>query len=299
MSSMKPINNLFAITFSVLILSSLTVMTGCAEKVNDSAAVSAVSSEKASVVDNSKAKASQPLPSESIKTSQKEEKDGSSATGVIILIAFLVILNVLMLLALLMILKWRRTVSDGMEAIVPNNLMDSLNKFSGNQISLAKWLESNISKINLDLAKQSEVVSILKKELAIKEDELSKFKQLNLTRDSEILVSKVVKLHSNLSKLSSQIDSGLITQNGAIIFLKDELADVFEELGISQISPAIGLPVKDLPSEGFTIKSTVPVSDQNMHLTVANLVESGYIFTSNGHTKVIRPAIITVNKFGE
>jgi molecular chaperone GrpE (heat shock protein) len=204
-----------------------------------------------------------------------------------------------MLLALLMILKWRRTVSDGMEAIVPNNLMDSLNKFSGNQISLAKWLESNISKINLDLAKQSEVVSILKKELAIKEDELSKFKQLNLTRDSEILVSKVVKLHSNLSKLSSQIDSGLITQNGAIIFLKDELADVFEELGISQISPAIGLPVKDLPNEGFTIKSTVPVSDQNMHLTVANLVESGYIFTSNGHTKVIRPAIITVNKFGE
>jgi hypothetical protein len=299
MSSMKPINNLFAITFSVLILSSLTVMTGCAEKVNDSAAVSAVSSEKASVVDNSKAKASQPLPSESIKTSQKEEKDGSSATGVIILIAFLVISNVLMLLALLMILKWRRTVSDGMEAIVPNNLMDSLNKFSGNQISLAKWLESNISKINLDLAKQSEVVSILKKELAIKEDELSKFKQLNLTRDSEILVSKVVKLHSNLSKLSSQIDSGLITQNGAIIFLKDELADVFEELGISQISPTIGLPVKDLPSEGFTIKSTVPVSDQNMHLTVANLVESGYIFTSNGHTKVIRPAIITVNKFGE
>ncbi len=299
MSSMKPINNLFAITFSVLILSSLTVMTGCAEKVNDSAAVSAVSSEKASVVDNSKAKAPQPLPSESIKTSQKEEKDGSSATGVIILIAFLVISNVLMLLALLMILKWRRTVSDGMEAIVPNNLMDSLNKFSGNQISLAKWLESNISKINLDLAKQSEVVSILKKELAIKEDELSKFKQLNLTRDSEILVSKVVKLHSNLSRLSSQIDSGLITQNGAIIFLKDELADVFEELGISQISPTIGLPVKDLPSEGFTIKATVLVSDQSMHLTVADLVESGYIFTSNGHTKVIRPAIITVNKFGE
>jgi molecular chaperone GrpE (heat shock protein) len=297
---MKPTNNLSAITFSLLILSSLTVVTGCSEKANDSATVSSVTSEKASEVDNAKAKAPQPLPSESIKkSSQKEEKDESSATGTIILIASLVISNVLMLLALLMILKWRRTVSDGMEAIVPNNLMDSLNKFSGNQISLAKWLESNISKINLDLAKQNEVVSILKKELAIKEDELSKFKQLNLTRDFEIVVSKVIKLHSNLSRLSAQIDSGLITQNGAIIFLRDELADVFEELGISQISPAIGLPVKDLPSEGFTIKSTVPVTDQSMHLTVADLVESGYVFTSNGHTKVIRPAIITVNKFGE
>lgn len=295
---MKLTNKLPVIAFSFLILSSLSLMTGCAEKANDNTTVGTVTSEKASEVD--KAKSPQPLPSESIKKStQKEEKYESSTTGVTILVAFLVTSNVLMFLALLMILKWRRTVSDGMEAIVPSNLMDSLNKFSGNQISLAKWLESNISKINLDLAKQSEVVSILKKELGIKEDELSKFKQLNLTRDSEILVSKVVKLHSNLSRLSTQIDSGLITQNGAIVFLRDELADVFEELGISQISPAIGLPVKDLPSEGFTIKSTVPVSDQNMHLTVANLVESGYIFTSNGHTKVIRPAIITVNKFGE
>lgn len=295
---MKPINKLFAITFSFLILSSLTLMTGCSEKANDKATAGAVSLEKSSEVD--KAKLPQPLPSEAIKKStQKEEKNESSTSGVMILVTFLVISNVLMLLALLIILKWRRTVSDGMEAIVPNNLMDSLNKFSGNQISLAKWLESNISKINLDLAKQSEVVSILKKELSIKEDELSKFKQLNLTRDSEILVSKVVKLHSNLSRLSTQIDSGLITQNGAIIFLRDELADVFEELGISQISPTIGLSVKDLPSEGFTIKSTVQVSDQNMHLTVADLVESGYVFSSNGHIKVIRPAIITVNKFGE
>lgn len=295
-------NSTPSVLASLLIFGFLTLLTGCSEKDGNSS-----NSETSSVIKKSDVKQAdskivqpQPLPSESIKnSSEKEVKDESGISGSVIIIFVLIISNLLVIFALLAILKWRRTVSDGMEAIVPSKLVDSLNKFSGNQMSLAKWLETSMSKINLDLAKQNEVVSILKKELSIKEDELSKFKQLNLTRDSEILISKVVKLHSNLTRLSRQIDGGLITQNGAIVFLRDELADVFEELGISQISPSVETPIKDLPSEGFTIKSTVKVNDQNKHLTVADLIEPGYMFSSNGHTKVIRPALITVNKFGE
>jgi molecular chaperone GrpE (heat shock protein) len=295
-------NSTTSVLGSLLILTFLTLISGCSEKDEANSNSDTSSALKKTEVKQAEPKITQPqpLPSESIKkTIEKEDKDEVGTPWSVVIITVLIISNLLVLFALLAILKWRRTVSEGMEAIVPNKLVDSLNKFSGNQISLAKWLETNISKINLDLVKQNEVVSILKKELLIKEDELSKFKQLNLTRDSEILILKVVKLHSNLTRLSTQIDSGLITQNGAIIFLKDELADVFEELGISQISPSIDTPIKDLPSEGFTIKSTFKVDDQSKHLTVAELIESGYVFNSNGHAKVIRPALIIVNKFGE
>lgn len=283
----------------LLIIASLGLMIGCSEKASNTSNVINSTPIKTADVEVSTAKIPQTQPLASDSSIKSDGRDVFSISETSIVVALLIILNIFTFFALFMILRWRRTVSNGMEAIVPSKLIDSLNKFSSNQISLAKWLEQNISNINLELVKQSEAVSILKKELSIKDDELSKFKQLNLNRSSEILISKVVKLHSNLTRLSIQINSGLITQDGAILFLRDELADVFEELGISEISPATGVSLKDLPSEGFTVKSTVSVTSQNKHLTVAELIESGYVFSSNGHVKVIRPAVITVNKFGE
>jgi len=296
---MKSTNRVLPKISWLIIIISLGLMIGCSEKATNTSNVITDTPIKTKEVDVSIAKVPQTQPLVSDSLIKSDSRDVFSISETSIIVVFLIVLNIFTFLALFLILRWRRVVSSGMEAIVPSGLINSLNKFSSNQISLAKWLEQNISNINLELAKQNEAVSILKKELSIKDDELSKFKQLNLNRNSEILISKVVKLHSNLTRLSTQINSGLITQDGAIIFLRGELSDVFEELGISEISPVIGLSVKDLPSEGFTIKSTVSVTSQNKHLTVAELIESGYVFSSNGHVKVIRPAIIIVNKFGE
>ena len=209
-------------------------------------------------------------------------------------------LNFLIILILFKVLAWRQVVSSGMVAVLPNEVVNTVQAVSENQNKLAQWLQSSISQVSKSLSDQAESVSILKKELASKEDELTHLKTGAISNEKEKVISKVLKLHSFLRTLEGQVSTGGIKHDVAISFLKDELADLFIDFDISEINPIIGSFVKDLPYEGYTVSSIVPVKDINLNQTVVEVLESGYLLRLNeAKSKVMRPASIVINKFGE
>ena len=208
--------------------------------------------------------------------------------------------NFLTILILFKVLAWRQVVSSGMVAVLPNEVVNTVQAVSENQNKLAQWLQSSISQVSKSLSDQVESVSILKKELASKEDELIHLKTGAISNEKEKVISKVLKLHSFLRTLEGQVTTGGIKHDVAISFLKDELADLFIDFDISEINPTVGSFVKDLPYEGYTVNSIVPVKDINLNQTVAGVLESGYLLRLNeAKSKVMRPASIVINKFGE
>ena len=209
-------------------------------------------------------------------------------------------LNVITVLILLRVLAWRKTVANGMMAIVPSEVIGSLEIVSQNQSKFFQWLQSEISVITKALSEQVQSITILKKELEAKDVDLAYFRAGALSVEKNKMISKLIKLHSFLKTLEEQVLAGGVKHEVAIGFLKDELADLFVEFNITEISPAPLTPLKDLPLEGYSVREVVQVNDASLNQTVAELLESGYYLNFAGSKgKVIRSATLKINKFGE
>lgn len=220
---------------------------------------------------------------------------------------FLLCLNVVTVLALLGVLSWRKTVANGMMAILPNEIMKTFevlsknqNVVSQNQNKITQWLQSSFAEISKALSDQVQSIEILKKELEFKDTELAYFRSGALSIEKDKTISKLVKLHSFLKTLELQIMAGGVKHEVAISFLKDELADLFVEFNITEINPSLLTSLNDMPLESYAVKEVLQVNDLKLNQTVAELLESGYYLNfPDGKGKVIRAASIKINKFGE
>ena len=63
-------------------------------------------------------------------------------------------LNVITVLILLRVLAWRKTAANGMMAIVPSEVIGSLEIVSQNQSKFFQWLQSEVSVITKALSEQ-------------------------------------------------------------------------------------------------------------------------------------------------
>ena len=219
-----------------------------------------------------------------------------------LVISFLLLLglNVITGGALLKVLAWRKTAANGMMAVVPSEVISSFGVVSQKQSKLAQWLQSEVLVISKALSDQVQSIAILKKELEAKDADLAYFRAGASSIEKDKVISKLVKLHYFLKTLEEQVLAGGIKHEVAIGFLKDELADLFVEFNITEISPAPLTPLKNLPIEGYSVKDVVQVNDARLNQTVAELLESGYYHNfADGKGRVIRAAILKINKLGE
>ena len=218
-------------------------------------------------------------------------------TRTVILILFLV--NIFQFMTVNWLIKWRRRVSQGMEAVVPVELLKSfqewqkfLNKRDGHNQNVINDIEKSISKF-------PESLEILKKELESKEQELKRLSGLSESLEKGRAIKKLTTLHSKFSALEEQSRLGKIELSVALDFLKEDIADVFEEIGIEIISPNIGTSIKDLISDEYIVQSELLIAAPELDLTIAKLVSVGYLQKSlTGNPKVIKSAVIILNKFG-
>jgi len=213
-----------------------------------------------------------------------------------LILCFIILFQFLMLTWLM---KWRRSVSNGMEAVVPVELIKSfhewqktLNKRDGLYQNVINGIENSISKF-------PESLEIFKKELDSKEQELKRLRGLSESVEKERAIKKLTALHSKFSAVEEQARLGKIELSVALDFLKEDIADVFEEIGIEIISPNVGSSIKNLISDGYVVQSEILISDPELDLTIAKLISVGYMQKSlTGNPKVIKNAVIILNKLG-
>lgn len=233
-------------------------------------------------------------------TSQSTKIGVQENKYLILLSAALLGLNLLTIFVLFKVLAWRKIISGGMMAIVPGTVLDMIDAVQGSQNKLTQWLQSEISNISNALSRQTESVLILKKELASKDVELDYFKSGAISNEKIKVISKLLKLHSFLRTLEEQVVEGGVKHEVAISFLKDELADVFVDLDIVEINPSVGSLVKDLSHEEYIVKAILEVGDVSLNQTIAEVAELGYFVKFNGGKgRVMKPALIVINKCGE
>ncbi|QWD31205.1 hypothetical protein G6681_05540 [Polynucleobacter paneuropaeus] len=237
-----------------------------------------------------------------VKKDSHSGEGGSISTPVIFIGIILLLLatNVLTLLVTKGLFKWRKVVAGGMNAIVPSQLLSDFDKMKSDQSKQGSSINENMKRIAEYLGGTSESISILKKELEGKEVELARLRDFQDSSEREMLIKKVVRLHSLLTRIEHHVSSGGINNASAIDFISEELADIFVDFGIQVISPSIGQKASDFSSEALSIASFNPTNNQQTHLTISQVDDVGYLYTPlSGGSKVLKPAVVILNKFGE
>jgi uncharacterized protein (DUF2164 family) len=186
-----------------------------------------------------------------------------------------------------------------MSAVVPSVLLSDFGDIKAEQAKQGNVTNENIKKIAEYLGGTAESISILKKELELKEAELVRLRDFHTSSEREVLIKKVIRLHSMLTRMGNHVESGEINNSSAIDFISEELADIFVDFGIHVISPHIEQKASDFNSETLSIAGFISTNDQKAHLTINKLNDVGYSYTPLiGNTKVLRPAVVILNKFG-
>ena len=224
----------------------------------------------------------------------------SGPTVFIGVIFLLIATNILTLLIARGIFRWRKVVKDGMNAIVPSQLLNDFDKIKSDQSKQGNSINENMKRIADYLGGTAESISILKKELESKEAELARLRDFQDSSEKEMLIKKVIRLHSLLTRMEHHVSSGGINNSSAIDFLSEELSDIFVDFGIQVISPSIGQKASDFGSEALSIAGFNATNNQQTHLTINEVNDVGYLYTSlSGGSKVLKPAVVILNKFGE
>jgi len=212
----------------------------------------------------------------------------------------LFLMNLLVVIVIFKILSWRKSVSNGMMAVVPSSLLTNVNLVTDSQSKLIQWLQANITQITKLLKDNSESITILKNELAIKENEIDSLKDGQLKNEKNKFINKVVKLHIFFVTLIKQIENKEIEANVALKVLSEELSEIFSEFEIYLINPDKHTPLQNIVSEGYTVKEVIKTESENLNSTVEKVIDLGYYSkTPENKIRIIKPAILVINKFGE
>ena len=227
--------------------------------------------------------------------------DNHSKLDLWMIISFvLLLINFLVVIVIFKILSWRKSVANGMMALVPSELLSNVNLVTDSQSKLIQWLQSNITQISKLLKDNSESITILKNELAIKENEIDSLKDGQLKNEKNKFINKVVKLHIFFITLIKQIENREIEVNVALKVLSEELSEIFNEFEIYLIDPDKHTPLQNIVSEGYTVKEVIKTELENLNSTVEKVIDFGYYSkTPEGKIRIIKPAILVINKFGE
>jgi molecular chaperone GrpE (heat shock protein) len=214
--------------------------------------------------------------------------------------------NFILLFIVFSLLKWRQTLSNGMMAIIPSEVMGFFASWTKRLDHSDKQLHGAVLHLQQSYAQTSkhiptiaESIDILKKTLDEKDRELAALKATSRTDEQIALSKKAIKLHHMMSGLKASLERKQVTDTAALAFLAEELEAVFDELHITLINPEPGTALNKLPPDSVSIREKVPTPNQATHNSVAGVVEPGYAFAlPDNRVQVLRPAVVTVNIFG-
>lgn len=247
-----------------------------------------------------------PLPSDLVVKNTDSLDKGAEATKqksdksyILEIALFISIISLLLVsLALMATIKWRKVGKDQMISLVPSELLKDFSKMHSSQVTSSKQLIKFFESISEQLDVNSHSVSILKSELDKKNLEIGFLKGLIDNSEKEKFSKAVSSTHSLIAKFESSVNGGEVSSAVAFDFLKGSIEDLFEEMGIRLVSPRSGEVINKLPIDSYTIKSVELTSDLKLSNTIKTVIEPGYLKDMpGGEFKVLKQAVLVIYKF--
>ncbi len=226
--------------------------------------------------------------------------EGASWNILIVLLILVVAALVLSVCTNVLLFKWRRNVGESQVSIVPSELENVLNKLTNSHLKvrdrfsdLIKFLGKREDDTEKQISELMEAFSVLQNALSDKDREIQRLKK---GYDSEVFRRFLIRFIRVDNALADEIDaaendSSINVQR--ITGVRDLLRDALEDSGVSEFSPSIGESVR----EGFGIADnykTVPAESSEQELTVAEVLEPGFLIRTPEGKECIKQARVTV-----
>ena len=171
-----------------------------------------------------------------------------SPSHIALLLFGMLLALLLLLVALLLLLKLRRVTRDGMMALTPVSLLDSLAELSKRSQDegfrrfddLQQRLFQALMSLDMGQSKHEQSVRLLDAELTKKDLVISRLSEMVSEEQRDRHVRTLLKLAAFTRSLHRQVSEGRVAISDAMEFLSDELVDSLVEGGVEIYRPRVG-----------------------------------------------------------
>jgi hypothetical protein len=233
----------------------------------------------------------------------------SALSGPLTLLALGIAL-VLSLIALLRnmatILRWRRTVPSGMEAVIPVQLEENLTRairdgvgaLAAQQVVAIQRMAQLITQLHDAQQQHDLVLTKLRTELDRKDADNKHLRNLVASSERDSHIRRVIKLANFVGNLRLRAAAGTTSASDALQFLSEEVMDTIAEQGVDVFTPQIGSFLGTLDSEHIDVvdDSTFQISGaSHPNATIATVLAPAYLRTiPGGETHVLQRARVSI-----
>ena len=223
------------------------------------------------------------------------------ATTVIALLAFLAI-------TLRTLIRWRRTVGSGMEAVVPMHLEQRLSRLNKEQLdALAELRDATdrrftaaLTSLEEEQQQQVQLLRQLRGELDRRDAEIRSLRGQLDGAEKDAQARRLVKLANFVNNLRRQVDAQQLQPTDALSFLHDEIRDGLAEHAVEEVVPDVGAAVASQPDSLLEIarqETDTRTGGTGAAALIAAVLAPAYIRrTTVGETIVLQKARITVTR---
>lgn len=162
-------------------------------------------------------------------------------------------------------LHWRRSVSGGMEAVVPSLLEGNIANSVKQQIDSLRQVQELthgriaqvLQEVQSEHIQLQESVSLLKAELDRKDADARVIRKLLESSERESFLRKTVKLAGFVDSLDARLKDGSMSAENTLDFLSDEVRDTLTEFGVTSHLPTTGAELPAERAELFEVVGTI------------------------------------------
>lgn len=221
------------------------------------------------------------------------------ATAVLALLAFLAI-------TVRTLVRWRRTVGSGMEAVVPMHLEQRLARLTKEQLdALAALRDATdrrftavLTSMEEEQQQQVQLLRQLRGELDRRDAEIRSLRSQLDGAEKDAHARRHVKLANFVNNLRRQVDARQLQPTDALSFLHDEIRDGLTEHAVEEVVPQVGAAVaaqQDGLVEVIRQEPEVHARGTGAEAVITAVLAPAYIRrTTLGETIVLQKARITV-----
>lgn len=222
------------------------------------------------------------------------------------LIVALIVSLLLLMRAQSVILRWRRAVEGGLEAVVPQTLETNLANVLKRQVAAldqridatSAYVHRALTETERHLASLEEIVKKLRDELDRKDADNKHLRSLLNPVHKEEQIRHAVKLSRFLDSVRAQLGDGRLAPDQALSFLSDEIRDTLEGHNVRTLIPDADQILDDKWLELVNIENEAALKtgvSEDVKMIIRSVKTPAYVrYESDGTTQVIQKALVTV-----
>ena len=230
-----------------------------------------------------------------IKPASPTDENPSNNVYLYTVIVLLLLVNLVSLLIILWLFRWRRRLPDGQLSLVPEYLMQENDLLKEETGRLSEMSAETAKVTNLVHREVREVFSVIASEMDKKDKEMVRLRngaeKISYIRDMRELV-----------RILRMVERDIVEDKNSDLYvdsleaMKDYLIDALRFFGLIEFSPKVGEDYRER-SDLAEKPKFYHTNDPANNYKICRVVNVGYCYQTGGETLIIEPAVVSIYRF--